>query len=261
MRHRRDPGQLMATPYRTARGARVLIVESADGYGNPLWEEVHHYPGTRGWQGARPRQIYRSFSEARRAIDAIYASPHGARDVSRSPSTRRRAAPAPQERELAAGRVVSSNLYEFDTKAEARAFAMALRGEGYSVTQTGRRVSTRSNVPWNDVEAADGYTFKYGEAYETARDTRRGTKGIFGGTWSRRRGAPAHQRKLAAGRVVSPNLYEFDTRAEARMFASVLRQHGHSATRTDRRVTTRGNVPWDDIEWADANAFKYAAVR
>ena len=241
-----------------AREARYVLIDARGRAVVRGDRPIFFRTASAAWRYIRRQQALGRLGPDIRAIQPYALSAQ--RDVSRSPRARR-GAPAPQERELAAGRIVRPNLYEFDTEAQARAFALALRGEGYSATQTARRVSTRSNVPWDDIEAADGYAFKYGEAYETARDTRRGTKGIFGGTWSRRRGASAQQRKLAAGRVVSPNLYEFDTRAEARMFASVLRHHGHSATRTDRRVVTRGNVPWDDIEWADANAFKYGGER
>jgi len=66
-------GQIFRTPYVTSKGYVVLIQQGEDGFGNPIFEEVHHVPGSRGYTSARPRQIYRSMPEARRAVEAIYS--------------------------------------------------------------------------------------------------------------------------------------------------------------------------------------------
>lgn len=81
-RRRRDPaaGRVIATPYYTGRGYRVLILEGEDGLGRPIFEEAHHIPGQRGYMSARPRQTYRSMPEARRALDAIYGPSRLGRD-------------------------------------------------------------------------------------------------------------------------------------------------------------------------------------
>lgn len=63
--------------------------------------------------------------------------------------------------------------------------------------------------------------------------------------------------ELAAATLVGPNRYELGSHEEAKLFASVLRHHGHSVERVGRLVRTAKSVPWADIEWADANAFKY----
>lgn len=65
-------GQIFRTPYVTSKGYVVLIQQGEDGFGNPIFEEVHHVPGSHGYTSARPRQIYRSMPEARRAVEAIY---------------------------------------------------------------------------------------------------------------------------------------------------------------------------------------------
>ena len=73
---RRDPmfktsGRLLVTPYQIGRNLRVAILEGEDGFGDSVFEEVRIYPEG-GIVSARPRVIYRSMPEARRAIDAIY---------------------------------------------------------------------------------------------------------------------------------------------------------------------------------------------
>ena len=74
---------------------------------------------------------------------------------------------------------------------------------------------------------------------------------------TKKKRASSRPDELAAAVRVAPHTYEFGTQQEAKVFASVLRAHGHEVKRIKRCVKTRSNVPQDDIEWADGNAFKY----
>ena len=67
--------------------------------------------------------------------------------------------------------------------------------------------------------------------------------------------------ELAAGRRVGPNTFEFDTIEEAEIFAHVLRNGRRDIRRRGRVVHVLSRVPRADIEWADANAFKYGGRR
>lgn len=73
----------------------------------------------------------------------------------------------------------------------------------------------------------------------------------------RSRSESAYDTELAAARESSPGLFEFDTTDEARIFAYVLRGHGHTVRRDKRNVRLYSAIPLSDIVWADANAFKY----
>ena len=63
--------------------------------------------------------------------------------------------------------------------------------------------------------------------------------------------------EMAAARQIGPNTFEFDTTEEAEIFAHVLRGGRRNIQRRGRVVRVLSRVPRDDIEWADANAFKY----
>lgn len=63
--------------------------------------------------------------------------------------------------------------------------------------------------------------------------------------------------EMAAARQIGPNAFEFDTIKEAEIFAHVLQSGRRKIQRRGRVVHVLSRVPRADIEWADANAFKY----
>ena len=62
---------------------------------------------------------------------------------------------------------------------------------------------------------------------------------------------------LAAGKRVGENQFDFLSPEEAEIFAHVLSEHGTRVSRLDRSVWIWSPVTDEDLEWADANAFKY----
>lgn len=83
----------------------------------------------------------------------------------------------------------------------------------------------------------------------------------------KRRAKASPRRELAAAVLVAPNTYALESRKQAKMFADILIWAmlsrspttafvRHSVKHVGKQVRTK-NIPWSDIEWADAYTFKY----
>lgn len=65
---------------------------------------------------------------------------------------------------------------------------------------------------------------------------------------------------LATARQIDANTFEFRSRDAAQLFADVLAHHGYKTEHRDLIVRVPADTPWSEIEWADANAFKYGTT-